>query len=407
MAKKSTPAATAPVTDTTPAAPTEKASKGKKGKKAPETQGTIPAVTEATNTAQQAAPVEAPPVMTVAEAIAAARADLAAKAAARNVGAGLGLTEATEVKFYRINVKSIVVPGIDYPADMADPLYDTRVHNPLDPEMTMDIVNNGVRLPVEVVMRGDEFVLSDGRRRIMHGREAELISGHAVDVTFSIVDEKSPAETFLAVRRANAFRVNDDALTLALNCVRARDTFGISIADYARAEGVSDHDMRQKLALTRLAPELIALLKSGDLSHSHGIQLAKCGDLKAHPAGDFAAQLRVYKKLTGAKSLTTQNIRREKGDGPDPDDDGAEGTAATGETAGETSGEGDEAPAKKEREPRAGYVMSDIKKLVKLWDSQDPCDVADEVVEFARCMSTGTGARKVKGLQASLKKIQG
>jgi ParB family chromosome partitioning protein len=80
--------------------------------------------------------------------------------------------EAPRGNIYQLDPSAIVIIGLDTQHGPEHPLYDARIHEPLREATVLDIMKRGVIEPIAVRKDGVAAVVIDGRRRVMHAREA-------------------------------------------------------------------------------------------------------------------------------------------------------------------------------------------------------------------------------------------
>ncbi len=233
-------------------------------------------------------------------------ADALALATAPRVGPGFD----SGIIIIRARTDVVKIAGLDSPFDEANPLCDHRIHRPwfLDESMVQSIADHGQEEAGEVVERDGVLWANVGRRRLAAMREAEKREpGREFWYFFTLdVKSKTDADIFARRRRSNGQRRNDDALTRALDCERARELYGITLPEFARNEGISEDTQRSELALIRLAPEYQVELELDTLPKIAAIQVAK--------SGNHAEQRAIVTRLRAAGHFTLEAIRQAKKD---------------------------------------------------------------------------------------------
>lgn len=160
----------------------------------------------------------------------------------------------------------VCVAGVDYAADPADPFYDDRVALPLDLGMVTDIDLHGVKVPVTVVKDGEVAKVTDGRRRVLHARAANVRRVERGEPPLRIkvfMDEGDAKQVFLTARRSNAFRVDDGVLQRARNAQRALERFGATMDEVAQAENVNTKAVAEWLRVLELCVDAHQAIEAG------------------------------------------------------------------------------------------------------------------------------------------------
>jgi len=209
--------------------------------------------------------------------------------------------------------EELIIIGHDTKDGTEHPLYDERINLPLDEGMIMSIMSIGVREPVVVVRdpAGSSAWVVDGRRRVLHAREANkrLKQQGEPEVKVRAVPESGSEEYLSHVSVAlNEIRVQDDILVKAAKAGRmiAR---GHSEADVAIAFGVTTASIKSWLKLEELPAPVKKAVNEGVLSaHAasklHGLPreeaLAKLEELKGeHVKTGKKATARKVEKVSG------------------------------------------------------------------------------------------------------------
>lgn len=211
----------------------------------------------------------------------------------------------------------LTIIGLDTKDGPEHPLYDERINLPLDEGMVLSIMAIGVREPVAIA-RDDsgEPVVVDGRRRVLHAREANdrLKKQGEPLVKVRAVSESGSDEYLSHVSVAlNEIRVQDDVLVKAAKAGRmiAR---GHTDHDVAIAFGVTPQAVKAWLKLEELPAPVKKAVNEGVLSANaasklHGLPreeaLAKLEELK----GEHAS---TGKKATARKVKPDERSRPSK-----------------------------------------------------------------------------------------------
>jgi ParB-like chromosome segregation protein Spo0J len=278
---------------------------------------------------------------------------------------------------------SILVAGIHSPQDETNPLYDSRaIHLPLNLELVAKIVKakstKGIFPPVEVSQdtEGKLWTL-DGRERMRAVYAASAQLGMPLDVEYTVYDGPSGSEDlYLLAKTRNGGRVDDSPYQVAKGAERAKTQYGTTLAKFAAASGMALQDLKMKMRLLRLVPELVSKLEAGELPATVGFQLAML---------DPAKQVEGYNQLVDQGQLTVMGAKRLKVElqGGTPEAaPGGEGEGEASEGEGEASeGEGEATVAPTNNAPKGwlGLTLSEVRKLWNTTKAQ-VCPLSDESI---------------------------
>jgi ParB family chromosome partitioning protein len=179
--------------------------------------------------------------------------------------------------YFMFDPDEIVIVGVDTKDGPEHPLYDERIKLPLDEGMVRNIQTYGVITPIAFVRDGETVLTVDGRRRVLHAREAkkrQLAAGEEPVKVPALPKRGEDAYLFGISRASNAMRVNDGPLTNARNAQRMLD-MGSSEAEIAVAFGVKVSTVKDWLTLLDLATPVKNAVAKGTLSASAASGLAK------------------------------------------------------------------------------------------------------------------------------------
>lgn len=180
---------------------------------------------------------------------------------------------------FKFDPFEIVIIGLDTDDGPEHPLWDERITYPLDESMVVSIMAIGVKEPilvVKMVIKGKEVaVVIDGRRRVMHAREAnkrlKKTAEPLVKVPAKI--ERGSDEHLSHVSVAlNEIRRQDEVLVKAAKAQRMIER-GDSIADVAIAFGVTKTAINDWLKLVELPAPVKKAVNQGVLSAHAARQL--------------------------------------------------------------------------------------------------------------------------------------
>ena len=211
--------------------------------------------------------------------------------------------EASRRSFFMMDPASIVVIGVDTEDGPEHPLYDARIHRPLNEATVRDMMRRGVKEPISVTKDGAESppIVVDGRRRVLHAREATRRlreEGHEVTIQVPVLPpERGDNGRMLGLMVAlNEHREEDSPLNRARKLQRYLD-MGYTEQDAADTFAVSVQTIQNYLKLLSLHPQCMKAIEEGQLAPSAGYQLA---------AKPQAEQRALLEKLTkGGKKKAT------------------------------------------------------------------------------------------------------
>lgn len=177
--------------------------------------------------------------------------------------------------------EEIIVIGIDTEDGASHPLYDTRIHKPLNEATVRDIMKRGVKEPITVTKDGDESppIVIDGRRRVLHAREANRrLAEEGIEVRIKIPvlppERNSDDGRMLALMVAlNEHREADSPMNRAMKAQKYRD-LGYTEQDTAEVFSVSPQTIQNYLRLLSLHPQCQKAVEEGAISPSAAYQLA-------------------------------------------------------------------------------------------------------------------------------------
>jgi len=190
-------------------------------------------------------------------------------------------------------------------------LYDQRAALALDESMVLNIMAYGVIEPVTVAREGDQTVVVDGRRRVLHAREAKKRQAKAGEITVTVpcaVKRGTPGRLLGISRSANNFRVTDGPMTNALSAQRMLD-LGQTEEEVAATFGIESTTLKNIwLKLLDLDASIQRAVEKGEISTTAAARLAQFA-----PAEQKAtmATMRESGEVTIAK--TNAVLRAKKG----------------------------------------------------------------------------------------------
>ena len=190
--------------------------------------------------------------------------------------------------------------------DPTHPLYDSRIHLPIDEAMVANIMYRGVLEPIIVRKNGPHVEVVDGRQRVKNTREANRrleAQGKLRIAIPCVVKRGTNRDLFGILVAANAHRHNDEPLARAEKAQRMLD-MGMTIDEIGIDLGVSVQTVRNLLQLLECSPEVQETMREGKVTAGVARHLARL---------DQAAQkTELDKLLASGKKLTTREILAEQ-----------------------------------------------------------------------------------------------
>lgn len=192
---------------------------------------------------------------------------------------------ATRANAFLVDPSDVVIVGLDTKDGIEHPLYDPRIHLPLDEGLVLDLMELGQLQEVLVRKNGDAFEVVDGRQRIRAMREAnKRLAAKGMETMKARVAVRRPldrrsveADALGVMISANENRQDDDVVAKAAKAERLL-ALGKEKAEVARRFGIVLPSLENLLALNDLSDTVraaiqakqigfIAAIKLNDLSH--------------------------------------------------------------------------------------------------------------------------------------------
>jgi len=195
---------------------------------------------------------------------------------AKNSIEAYGASGKSNVLFFDPDVLSLVT-------DEAHPLYDSRVHLPLDENMVRNIDYQGVIQPIEVSKNVEtgEIEVVGGRQRVKNAREANRRRrerGEDIRLVPAIVRKVGIGQRALVLSAAmaseNAIRQQETPISRAEKMARQL-SMGRTEEDVAIIFGCSAATVRASLQLLDCCAAVQKAVDAGQVNVSHAKQLAK------------------------------------------------------------------------------------------------------------------------------------
>jgi ParB family chromosome partitioning protein len=202
-----------------------------------------------------------------------------------------------------LDPSDFVIIGLDTKDGKEHVLYDERINLPLDEAMVLNIMELGVQMRVLVRRVGNSFEVIDGRRRVMHAREANnrLVRAGKPPLLIrfdrAANPEKLKCETKIEIRRAeekrfatmmlslNEIRKDDSPLKKADKLIRYID-MGHDEDAAAITFGVNVGTIKAWLKLAQLSTHVRKLVDRGEISASAAAKFADMTDSEQNEAAD-------------------------------------------------------------------------------------------------------------------------
>lgn len=177
---------------------------------------------------------------------------------------------------YQFDPNDLVVIGHDTEDGPEHDLYDDRVKLPLDEAMVKNIMVYGVKQTITVRKLANRAEVVDGRRRVLHAREANkrLVDAGEPPITVSAILEHGDGEYLGGVAVSlNEIRLDDDILVKGEKAARMLGRVGNDYERVATMFGVSVTTIKNWTKLGEMSSKVKKAVSSGQLSASAAIQL--------------------------------------------------------------------------------------------------------------------------------------
>jgi len=176
---------------------------------------------------------------------------------------------------------AVTIIGLDTGDKPGDhPLFDERIHFPLEDSFVRSILRYGVVQPITLHQEGDKYLVVDGRQRVRAARrvrelqEAEGVE-HLLVVTYTI--ERGDDNRLIGLMNVTNEQRRDDTV-LAKARKASRMLAQVKDMDQVMdAFGRTETTIRNWLALLECHPDVLAAIEAGKLAASAGYELAKLG----------------------------------------------------------------------------------------------------------------------------------
>lgn len=163
--------------------------------------------------------------------------------------------------------------------DEKSPLYDARVHLPVDENMVLNIMHQGVLQAISINKNTETGAVEvvAGRQRVKAAREANkrLIAKGCTPVQVPAVPRRAEGVDLAGVMVSeNEIRQGDTPLGRAAKMRRLMD-YGKTEADLAMLFGCSDTTVKNTLALLDCIADVRKAVEGGEINVGHALQVSK------------------------------------------------------------------------------------------------------------------------------------
>jgi len=168
----------------------------------------------------------------------------------------------------------IKVEQLTLVVDPQHPLYDERVHYPVNERWVRRFAKRGCRSILKARKDGDALLIVDGRQRYKTVLAANVLrAAEGLDpLQVQIEQERGDlAELSLLGEELNAFRVGDDPMTRARKIQRQLD-MGVSQDEVAEAFDLTPDGLRFNLRLLDLSPRVQAAVQGGKVGPTEAVR---------------------------------------------------------------------------------------------------------------------------------------
>jgi ParB family transcriptional regulator, chromosome partitioning protein len=270
--------------------------------------------------------------------------------------------DGSSMNAYKVDPDNLVVVGIDTNDGPEHPLYDERIELPIDPMMVENIIALGVREPVIVRKNKEsgEPEVVDGRRRVLHAREAnKMLKEQGKDeLQIPVIISTDSEEKVIGMSISlNELRLQDTMMTKARKAARLTER-GMSDEEVGVYFGVTRVAIGQWKKLLSLSKKVQKLINDGKVSATAAAKLA---DLEGEEQEKAIEEI-----LSEGSKVSSRSIKKKRAD------------------------KDDKAVAPNKRR---------MKKLVDQWQSYES-EISEDFIRGVRWASGDLSERSIKGLSA-------
>lgn len=215
---------------------------------------------------------------------------------------------------WQFDPDDLIVIGHDTKDGPEHELYDERIKLPLNEEMILNLMAEGVKVSV-LVRKGAKGKpeIADGRRRVLHAREANKRlkkAGEPLIVIPAILEHGDELHMANVAIGLNEIRHDDDTMVKAAKAVRLLQRNGNDKKATALAFGVTTTTIKNWTKLIELAPAVRKAVAANEIAPSAAIQLA---DLDKDEQISALKKLKSGAKKEGKKRATTNSAKKSQG----------------------------------------------------------------------------------------------
>lgn len=202
------------------------------------------------------------------------------------------------------NPDSLVIIGKDTDDGPEHNLYDPRIKLKLSESMILSIMAKGVLENVTIASIDGKPVVVDGRRRVLHAREAQkrMREENGADFVLRVparVTTDTDAGLFATMIVANSHRLNDDPVAEGKKAALMSERFGASDDEIAKAFGWTGQTLRNRRKLLTLPAKVLRQVVMGNLTVTAALAMA---DMDPEAAGDLADEMADEAEAKGGKT---------------------------------------------------------------------------------------------------------
>ncbi len=215
---------------------------------------------------------------------------------------------------YQFDPKELVLVGLDTKDGPEHELWDERISLPLEETMVLNLMALGVKETVTIRKGPDgRYQVVDGRRRVMHAREAnKRLKKAGEPLLYVPACLESGDETHLTAVSIslNEIRRDDNTMIKAEKCMRLLHRNGGDRKAAALAFGVSGAAINNWIKVAELTPKVKKAIAAGEISASAAAELH---GLEKEEQISKLDKLIAGAKANGRKKATTSNAKKESG----------------------------------------------------------------------------------------------
>jgi ParB family transcriptional regulator, chromosome partitioning protein len=186
--------------------------------------------------------------------------------------------DAQRANIYQLDPNVVVIIGLDTPHGPEHVLYDARILEPLREATVLDMMKRGVVTPIVVRKDGSDAVVIDGRRRVMHAREANRrlaeLGQPLIRVPAGSPRRGTDTDHFETLVVLNEHREADGPLNRARKAVTLLNR-GRTEEEVAQLFAVSVPTLKNLLSLLDLSPEAQQAFSLKEIGLTEAYSLAR------------------------------------------------------------------------------------------------------------------------------------